>query len=91
MRSQTSLPLFEMKRKGLHRRNFLSLFFAIFAELSNVNSKQLKIIGGQDATHGQFPYQVGLRGDPYQNPLFQMAVPLKLCISDPILVKPKCV
>ena len=32
-----------------------------------------------------------LQGDPNQNPLFQMAVPLKLCISDPMLVKPKCV
>ena len=31
------------------------------------------------------------RGDPNQNSLFQMAVPLKLCISDPMLVKPKCV
>ena len=30
-------------------------------------------------------------GDPNQNPLFQMAVPLKLSISDPMLVKPKCV
>ena len=32
-----------------------------------------------------------LQGDPNQNPLFQMAVQLKLCISDPMLVKPKCV
>ena len=29
-----------------------------------------------------------IQGDPNQNPLFQMAVPLKLCISDPMLVKP---
>ena len=29
-----------------------------------------------------------VQGDPNQNPLFQMAVPLKLCISDPMLVKP---
>ena len=32
-----------------------------------------------------------LQVDPNQNPLFQMAVPLKLCISDLMLVKPKCV
>ena len=32
-----------------------------------------------------------VQGDPNQNPLFQMAVPLKLCISYPMLVKPKCV
>ena len=32
-----------------------------------------------------------LQGDPNQNPLFQMAVPIKLRISDPKLVKPKCV
>ena len=32
-----------------------------------------------------------LQGDPNQNPFFQMAVSLKLCNSDPILVKPKCV
>ena len=29
-----------------------------------------------------------VQGDPNQNPLFQMAVPLKLCISNPMLVKP---
>ena len=32
-----------------------------------------------------------LQGDPNQNPLFQMAVPQKVCISDPMLEKPKCV
>ena len=32
-----------------------------------------------------------LQGDPNQNPLFQMAEPLKICISDPMLVKLKCV
>ena len=32
-----------------------------------------------------------IQSDPNQNPLFQMALPLKLCISDPMLVKPKCV
>ena len=32
-----------------------------------------------------------IQGDPNQNPLFQMAASLKLCISDPMLVKPKCV
>ena len=32
-----------------------------------------------------------LQGDPNQNPLFQMAVLLKQCISDPMSVKPKCV
>ena len=32
-----------------------------------------------------------IQGDPNQNPLFQMAVALTLCISDPILVKPKWV
>ena len=32
-----------------------------------------------------------LQGDPNQNPLFQMAVALRLCISNPMLVKPKLV
>ena len=32
-----------------------------------------------------------VQGDPNQYPLFQMAAPLKLCISDPMLIKPKCV
>ena len=32
-----------------------------------------------------------VQGDPNRNFLFQMAVPLKLSISDPMLVKPKCV
>ena len=32
-----------------------------------------------------------LQGDPNQNFLFQMAMTLKICISDHILVKPKCV
>ena len=32
-----------------------------------------------------------VQGDPNQNPLFQKAVALKLCISDPMLVKPKLV
>ena len=36
-------------------------------------------------------FSAQVQGDPNQNPLFQMAVPLKLCISDPMLVKPKCV
>ena len=30
-----------------------------------------------------------LQGDPNQSLLFQMAITLKICISDPILVKPK--
>ena len=51
------LPIFDMRR-NLHLRNFLGLFLAIFANLSYVKSKQVKIIGGQDAFHGQFPYQV---------------------------------
>ena len=32
-----------------------------------------------------------VQGDPNRNFLFQMPVTLKLCISDPMLVKPKCV
>ena len=32
-----------------------------------------------------------LQGDPNQKLQLQMAVPLKLCIFDPMLVKPKCV
>ena len=32
-----------------------------------------------------------VQGGPNQNPLPHNAVPLELCISDPMLVKPKCV
>ena len=32
-----------------------------------------------------------LQGDPNQNLKCLLAIPLKLCISDPMLVKPKCV
>ena len=32
-----------------------------------------------------------LQGDPNQNLKFVLAITLKLCISDPMLVKPKCV
>ena len=32
-----------------------------------------------------------LQGDPNRNLLFQMGLPLKWCIFDPRLVKPKCV
>ena len=35
--------------------------------------------------------EMNLQGDQNQNPLFQMAVPLKLCIFDPMFVKPKYV
>ena len=36
------------------------------------------------------PRTLELQGDQNQNFWFQMAVPLKVCISDPMLVKPKC-
>ena len=32
-----------------------------------------------------------LQGDPNQNIKFLLAITLKICVSDPILVKPKCV
>ena len=32
-----------------------------------------------------------IQGDPNQNFRFQMTVPLFVCISDPMLVNPKCV
>ena len=32
-----------------------------------------------------------LQGDPNQNVKFLLAITLKICISDPMLVKPKCV
>ena len=32
-----------------------------------------------------------VQGDPNQKLLIQMAITLKICISDPKLVKPKCV
>ena len=32
-----------------------------------------------------------IQGDPNQNLKFVLAITLKLCISDPMLVKPKCV
>ena len=35
--------------------------------------------------------KVKVQGDPNQNLLFQMAISLEICISDPMLVKPKCV
>ena len=36
-------------------------------------------------------YFVGCTGCPNQKLLIQMAITLKICISDPELVKPKCV
>ena len=32
-----------------------------------------------------------LQGDPNQNVKFLLAITLKICVSDPMLVKPKCV
>ena len=32
-----------------------------------------------------------LQGDPNQNLRFLLAITLKICFSDPMLVKPKCV
>ena len=32
-----------------------------------------------------------IQGDPNQDFRFQMTIPLSVCISDPMLVKPKCV
>ena len=32
-----------------------------------------------------------IKGDPNQNLKFVLAITRKICISDPILVKPKCV
>ena len=32
-----------------------------------------------------------LQGDPNQNLKFVLAITLKICLSDPMLVKPKCV
>ena len=32
-----------------------------------------------------------VQGDPNQNLKFILALTLKLCISDPIMIKPKCV
>ena len=32
-----------------------------------------------------------VQGDPNQNLKLLLAITLKLCISDPIMVKPKCV
>ena len=32
-----------------------------------------------------------VQGDPNQNLKFLLAITLKVCISDPLLVKPKCV
>ena len=34
---------------------------------------------------------IDIQGDPNQNVCFQMTITLKLSISDPMLVKPKCV
>ena len=36
-------------------------------------------------------YSNVLQGDPNQNLKFVLAITLKICISDPILVKPNCV
>ena len=41
-----------------------------------------KVTGGEKSN---------VQGDTNQNLLFQMVITLKLCISDPRLVKPKCV
>ena len=35
--------------------------------------------------------RVNIQGDPNQKLLIQMTITLKICISDPMLVKPKCV
>ena len=32
-----------------------------------------------------------IQGDPNQNLKFVLAITLKICVSDPMLVKPKCV
>ena len=56
--------------------------------LSVLGEDDMMKMGDVRALVGQL-YEV--QGDPNQNTLFQMAVPLKLCISDTMLVKPKCV
>ena len=38
-----------------------------------------------------FKVNSNIQGDPNQNLKFLLAIILKLCISDPLLVKPKCV
>ena len=39
----------------------------------------------------QYGFALLVQGDQNQNLLLQMAMILKICISDPIFVKPKCV
>ena len=56
--------------------------------LSVLGEDDMMKMGDVRALVGQL-YEV--QGDPNQNTLFQMAVPLKLCISDHMFVKPKCV
>ena len=41
--------------------------------------------------HVKLISSIKVQGDPNQKLQLQMAVTLKLCISEPMLVKPKCV
>ena len=59
------------------------------SELKNSNSVMMKT--SVASTSPQVPTTLMIQGDPNLNLKFVLAMTLKICISDPILVKPKWV
>ena len=63
------------------RPPLLLFFLKIFVAFNSISAQTSIVV----------PSQIPLQGDPNQNLKFVLAITLKICISDPMLVKPKCV
>ena len=75
-----------------HRLLGISIYLQLWANvcLNELNYMDFKL-NIQSTFYILMPWNPLLQGDPNQNLLIQMAITLKICISDPKLVKPKCV
>ena len=63
------------------RPPLLLFFLKIFVAFNSISAQTSIVV----------PSQIPLQGDPNQNLKFVLAITLKICISDPMLVKPKYV
>ena len=75
----------------LPQRSSLNIFKIFKYCASNKLNFLLKGVWEIVTTFGVSFLLSNIQGDPNQSLLIQMAITLKICISDPMLVKPKCV